>query len=124
MAIHDERRLKFGIDAVLSCLQGAGSVGQMLNLPSSGLNRAILLPATQTVEAQYTVREGSGVRTTSSHLTSPQIAALLINYCVSLRIPLPRKSTKRIMIESSGVTITFEQTIDVGGPAQPQTGAT
>ena len=124
MAIHDERRLKFGIDAVMSCLRGAGAAGHVLNLPSGDLDRALLVPGTQTVEARFTVREGGNIRTVSSHLTSPQIAALLISYCVSLRIPLPRKSAKRIMIDSSNVTITFEQTIDVGGAALPSNGTT
>ncbi len=124
MAIHDERRLKFGPDAVLLCLRAAGSMGQTLNLPSSNPNRVVFLPATQTVEAHYTVREVGGVRSVSSHLTAPQIAALLIGYCVSLHIPLPRKSTKRIMVESNGVTIMFEQMIEVGDTVQPRTGAT
>lgn len=121
MAIHDERRLRFGLDAIQICLQREGGITQALNLPSgSGLQRAVLAPETQTIEAQFVVLESGRPRTVSARLTSAQIAALLIDYCAHLRIPLPRSTKKRIVVESTCVTITFAHTIDVAGQTWEQ----
>jgi hypothetical protein len=43
--------------------------------------------------------------------TLPMIAAAIVNYCPTLRVPMPRKSTKSIQVLSDGIALVLENTV-------------
>jgi hypothetical protein len=60
-------------------------------------------PATNGVQFQGTGEAGPK----TWEISGPQLAALLIRYCIAARIPLPTRADKTVTVTPDGVVIDF-----------------
>ena len=109
--IHESRRLQFPLDTLVDALieledkQGhwpakATVVGASIEDLGAG-NALLILSLHQSENGQ--VKE--------LRYTSPMIAAAIVNYCVTMRVPMPRNSSKSIQILADGVALVLENTV-------------
>lgn len=109
--IHETRRLQFPLDTLVDALieledkQGrwpskATVVGATLNNPGDGQPGAVLSihrpESGQVVERRY---------------SWPSVAAAIVNYCVKMRVPMPRNSSKSIQVLEDRVVLVLENTV-------------
>jgi len=111
--IHESRRLQFPLDTLVDALieleykQGhwpskATVVGASIENLGAG-NAVLVLSVHRTENGQLSERR----------YTSPMIAAAIVNYCVTMRVPIPRKSSKSIQVLADGVVLVLENTVIV-----------
>ncbi len=109
--IHETRRLQFPLDTLVDALieledkQGhwpltATVVGASID--DSGHGDATIV---------LTVHRREGGEVSERRYALPVVAAAIVNYCVTMRVPLPRNSTKTIQVLADGVTLMLENTV-------------
>ena len=113
MAIKESRQLVLPLQTVLDAVvqfdrraHGALSRGEVVQAEfvrgsslDSGLDVAVLTPDDRIIEWR--------------HFSIVELAAAIINFCRSRRIPLPYAGTKSLQITDQGAAFTIETTLDV-----------
>ncbi len=104
-ALIDRRMVAFRSATLLAAMN---SVGNSLRLQqcTSGAHTVIMQPVSNSV--QFQGESESGIRLWE--LSGPQLAALLIRYCIAARIPLPTRANKTVTVTPDGVVIDFIMT--------------
>jgi hypothetical protein len=109
--IHESRRLQFPLDTLVDALieledkQGhwpprTTVVGASIDNPD-GNDGAVVL----------SVHRPEGGAVSERRYSPSMIAAAIVNYCLTLRVPIPRKSTKSIQLLPDGVALVLENTV-------------
>lgn len=110
MTVLDYRQLVFDPDSIRASLRTGNRVAQQLQLPVGEYQAVYLLPLEQCVEMMYD--PGNGVDQPVLHrISAPQLAALLIAFCIRVNIPVPRNCDKGIVIRADTVSLTFQKRI-------------
>ncbi|MFZ0501805.1 MAG: hypothetical protein WAU49_04500 [Steroidobacteraceae bacterium] len=111
--IHENRRLQFPLDTLVDALielenkQGhwppkATVVGASIDNSGDGNGGVIL-----------SIHRPEGGDVTERRYSLPMIAAAIVNYCLTVRVPIPRNSTKSIQVLADGVALVLENTVMV-----------
>ncbi|HEX3844455.1 MAG TPA: hypothetical protein VHV80_08850 [Steroidobacteraceae bacterium] len=109
--IHESRRLQFPLDTLVDALieledkQGhwpprTTVVGASID-NSEGNGAGVVL----------SVHRPEGGAVTERRYSLSMIAAAIVNYCLTLRVPIPRNSTKSIQLLTDGVALVLENTV-------------
>ena len=109
--IHESRRLQFPLDTLVDALieledkQGhwpprTTVVGASID-SSDGNGAGVVL----------SVHRSEGGAVTERRYSLSMIAAAIVNYCLTLRVPIPRNSTKSIQLLADGVALVLENTV-------------
>lgn len=109
--IHESRRLQFPLDTLVDALieledkQGhwaskATVVGASIDNPEGGEACVVL-----------SVHRPDGGQVSERRYTLPVVAAAIVNYCLTMRVPIPRNSTKTIQVLADGVALVLENTV-------------
>jgi hypothetical protein len=109
--IHESRRLQFPLDTLVDALieledkQGhwparTTVVGASID-NSEGNGAGVVL----------SVHRPEGGAVTERRYSLSMIAAAIVNYCLILRVPIPRNSTKSIQLLTDGVALVLENTV-------------
>jgi hypothetical protein len=109
--IHESRRLQFPLDTLVDALieledkQGhwparTTVVGASID-NSEGNDAGVVL----------SVHRPEGGAVTERRYSLSMIAAAIVNYCVAVRVPMPRNSTKTIQVLADGVALLLENTV-------------
>jgi len=109
--IHENRRLQFPLDTLVDALieledkQGhwpskATVVGAGIDNSGNGDPVVVL-----------SIHRPEGAEVTERRYSLPLVAAAIVNYCVTLRVPIPRNSTKTIQVLADGVVLILENTV-------------
>lgn len=109
--IHESRRLHLPLDTLVDALieledkQGhwppkATVVGASVD--NSGNDDAGVV---------LSIHRPESGKVTEHRYTLPMIAAAIVNYCVTMRVPMPRNSTKTIQLLPDGVALMLENTV-------------
>lgn len=109
--IHENRRLQFPLDTLVDALieledkQGhwpskATVVGAGFDNSGDGDPVVVL-----------SVHRPGGAEVTERRYSLPLVAAAIVNYCVTLRVPIPRNSTKTIQVLADRVVLILENTV-------------
>jgi hypothetical protein len=109
--IHETRRLQFPLDTLVDALieledkQGhwppkATVVGASID--NSGDDGACVV---------LSIHSPGGGAVTERRYSLSKIAAAIVNYCVTVRVPMPRNSTKTIQVLPDGVALMLENTV-------------
>ena len=131
--IHENRRLQFPLDTLVDALieledkQGhwpskATVVGASIDNAGDGEAAVVL-----------SVHKPQGGAVTERRYSLSVLAAAIVNYCVTMRVPIPRNSTKSIQVTADSVVLTLENTVMLqsrheelstlpAGSVQPPTG--
>ena len=109
--IHESRRLQFPLDTLVDAL---------IELE---IKQGHWPPRTTVVGANIANSEGNdtgvvlsvhrpeGGAVVERRYSLSMIAAAIVNYCLTLRVPIPRKSTKSIQLLPDGVALLLENTL-------------
>lgn len=111
--IHENRRLQFPLDTLVDALieleskQGhwpakATVVGASID-NSGGDNDGVIL----------SIHRPEGGEVIERRYSLPMLAAAIVNYCVTVRVPIPRNSTKSIQLLADSVALVLENTVTV-----------
>jgi hypothetical protein len=111
--IHENRRLQFPLDTLVDALielenkQGhwpakATVVGASID-NSGGDSDGVIL----------SVHRSEGGEVIERRYSLPMIAAAIVNYCLTVRVPIPRNSTKSIQLLADSVALVLENTVMV-----------
>ena len=109
--IHESRRLQFPLDTLVDALieledkQGhwpsrATVVGASIDNPGEGDACVVL-----------SVHRSDSDKVSERRYALPVVAAAIVNYCVTMRVPIPRNSTKSIQVLADGVALMLENTV-------------
>jgi hypothetical protein len=109
--IHETRRLQFPLDTLVDALielevkQGhwpakATVVGATID--NSGEGDATIVLSIHRLE---------GGDVSERRYSLPLVAAAIVNYCVTMRVPIPRNSSKTIQVLPDGVALMLENTV-------------
>ena len=109
--IHETRRLQFPLDTLVDALieledkQGhwaprATVVGA--GIDNSGDGEACVVLSVHRPESGQVSERRYALRV---------VAAAIINYCLAMRVPIPRNSTKSIQVLADGVALVLENTV-------------
>ena len=109
--IHESRRLQFPLDTLVDALieletkQGqwppkATVVGASID--NSGTNDACVV---------LSIHRSEGGEVTERRYSLSKLAAAMVNYCLTMRVPIPRNSTKSIQFLDDGVALLLENTV-------------
>jgi hypothetical protein len=111
--IHENRRLQFPLDTLVDALielenkQGhwpprATVVGASID-NSGDDNAGVIL----------SVHRPEGGEVSERRYSLPMIAAAIVNYCLTMRVPIPRNATKSIQVLEDSVALVLENTVMV-----------
>ncbi len=109
--IHETRRLQFPLDTLVDAIieledkQGhwpsrATVVGASID--NSGENDAGVV---------LSIHRPEGGEVIERRYSLSMVAAAMVNYCVTMRVPMPRNSTKTLQILGDGVVLVLENTV-------------
>jgi hypothetical protein len=109
--IHENRRLQFPLDTLVDALielenkQGhwppkATVVGASID-NSGDDNAGVIL----------SIHRPEGGEVIERRYSLPMLAAAIVNYCLTVRVPIPRNSTKSIQVLADGVALVLENTV-------------
>jgi hypothetical protein len=109
--IHETRRLQFPLDTLVDALieledkQGhwaskATVVGASIDNSEGGEACVVL-----------SVHRSDGGQVSERRYSLPVVAAAIVNYCLTMRVPIPRNSTKSIQVLADGVALVLENTV-------------
>lgn len=109
--IHETRRLQFPLDTLVDALieledkQGhwppkATVVGASID--NSGDQGACVV---------LSVHHSEGGEVAERRYSLSRIAAAIVNYCVTMRVPMPRNSSKSIQVLADGIVLVLENTV-------------
>ena len=111
--IHENRRLQFPLDTLVDALielenkQGhwpakATVVGASID-NSGDANAGVIL----------SIHRPEGGEVIERRYSLPMLAAAIVNYCLTVRVPIPRNSTKSIQVLADSVALVLENTVIV-----------
>ena len=109
--IHENRRLQFPLDTLVDALielenkQGhwpskATVVGASID-NSGDANAGVIL----------SIHRPEGGEVIERRYSLPMLAAAIVNYCLTVRVPIPRNSTKSIQVLADSVALVLENTV-------------
>src|SRR6185437_4138641 len=109
--IHENRRLQFPLDTLVDALieledkQGhwpskATVVGASIDNSNDNAAAVVL-----------SIHRSEGGAVVERRYSLSMVAAAIVNYCVTMRVPMPRNSTKSIQVLPDGVILLLENTV-------------
>lgn len=108
MAIVERRDIEFDAEAVLRAVTCGSRAAQTFGLPPLRATCVHFLPAQGQVEVVY----GTGGAARAFPLRAEALGALLVSYCIRVRVPMPRRAEKGIRVEGASVVLTFRTQFD------------
>lgn len=109
--IHENRRLQFPLDTLVDALieledkQGhwpAKTTVVGASIDNSGDSEAGVV---------LSIHRQDSDEVTERRYSLPMLAAAIVNYCLTMRVPIPRNSTKTIQVLADGVALVLENTV-------------
>ena len=101
--IIERREVEFETEALLTVLASSPRAAAAFGL-ARGLPQAVLFePAAQSVRFVFP----GGGHAHSVALDSARLGALLVGFCLRMRMPLPRKAEKSLRVEAGMVVLAF-----------------
>jgi hypothetical protein len=109
--IYENRRLQFPLDTLVDALieledktghwpSKATVVGASVDNSDAGEAAVVL-----------SIHRAEGGEVIQRRYSLAMLAAAIVNYCVTMRVPIPRNSTKSIQVLEDGVALVLENTV-------------
>jgi hypothetical protein len=103
MKIVDRREIEFNAMSVAKAIAVSPKAAQGFGLPGMPPTGVRFYPKDARIDVLYGTKDAP--RAVS--IPAVTLGALLVSYCIRVRIPMPRKSDKGIRIESHSVILAF-----------------
>lgn len=109
--IHENRRLQFPLDTLVDALI------ELENKQGHWPSRATVVGASidnsgdDNAGVILSIHRPDGGEVIERRYSLPMIAAAIVNYCLTVRVPIPRNSTKSIQVLPDSVALVLENTV-------------
>jgi hypothetical protein len=103
MPLIDRREIEFEADVLIAAVAASPKAAQSFGLPVLMPIRVRFYPKEGEVDFLF----GSLQAPQAVRLKSDLVGALLVAYCLRIRIPMPKKASKGVQIEPDSVILTF-----------------
>ncbi len=109
--IHETRRLQFPLDTLVDALI------ELENKQGHWASRATVVGASidKTGDGDacvvLSVHRSDSDKVSERRYTLAVVAAAIVNYCLTMRVPIPRNSTKSIQVLADAVALVLENTV-------------
>jgi hypothetical protein len=107
MTIKESRQIEFDAEELCACLQQNASIAVQLGIPF--LDRPLVLefcPTEHCIAVRYDTNEGA--ESLPVKVGGSKLAVLLMKWCDSRKIPLPRGADKSVYVTDVGVKLNLE----------------
>ncbi len=104
--IIERREVEFETEALISVLAGSPRAAAAFGLARGQPQAVIFEPASQSVRFVFP----GGGQAHSVSVESARLGALLVSFCLRMRMPLPRRAEKSIRVEPGSVVLAFRVT--------------
>ena len=101
--ITDRREILFDAEALLTVLAGSPRAATALGLPPGAPQAVLFDPKAEAVRFIWSHNS----KRQADSVDSTRLGALLVGFCLRLRVPLPRRAEKGIRVEAGLVVLTF-----------------
>lgn len=109
--IHETRRLQFPLDTLVDALieleDKQGHWPSKATVVGAGIDNSDADAACVVLS----IHRQEGGEVIERRYTLSLVAAAIVNYCVTMRVPIPRNSTKSIQVLADGVVLVLENTV-------------
>ncbi len=109
--IHETRRLQLPLDTLVDALIELEDKQGHWPPKSTVVGATIDNSGTDDAGVLLSVHWPQSGKVTEHRYTLPMIAAAIVNYCVTMRVPMPRNSTKTLQLLPDGVALMLENTV-------------
>lgn len=109
--IHENRRLQFPLDTLVDALIELESKQGHWPAKATVVGASIENSGDDNAGIVLSVHRPQGDKVLERRYSLAMIAAAIVNYCVTMRVPIPRNSTKSIQMLADGVALVLENTV-------------
>lgn len=110
--IHETRRLQFPLDTLVDALieleDKQGHWPPKATVVGASIDQSTTTDKDRVILSIHRPESGKVIE---RRYSLPMIAAAIVNYCVTLRVPMPRNSTKTLQVLADGVALVLENTV-------------
>jgi hypothetical protein len=109
--IHETRRLQFPLDTLVDALIELEDKQGHWPPKATVVGASIDNAGDDEAGVVLSIHRPESGKVTEHRYTLPMIAAAIVNYCLTMRVPMPRNSTKSIQVLPDGVALVLENTV-------------
>jgi hypothetical protein len=109
--IYESRRLQFPLDTLIDALIELEEKQGHWPSKATVVGAAIDKPGDGDAEVVLSIHRADGGKVIERRYTLAMLAAAIVNYCLTMRVPMPRNSTKTIQVLADGVALVLENTV-------------
>jgi hypothetical protein len=103
IALTDRRELEFDAEALVAVIGISLRAAQTFGLPGIPPTGVRFSPPDGRLDVLY----GTGETQKAVPIAAEPLGALLVSYCIRVRIPMPKKADKGVRIEANAVILAF-----------------
>ncbi|HEX5207561.1 MAG TPA: hypothetical protein VFW10_07165 [Steroidobacteraceae bacterium] len=111
--IHENRRLQFPLDTLVDALIELEDKQGHWPSKATVVGATIDNPADSEAAVVLSIHRQDSGEVSERRYSLPMLAAAIVNYCLTMRVPIPRNSTKSIQVLTDGVALVLENTVMV-----------
>ena len=111
--IHENRRLQFPLDTLVDALIELEDKQGHWPSKATVVGASIDNPADSEAAVVLSIHRQDSGEVSERRYSLPMLAAAIVNYCLTMRVPIPRNSTKSIQVLTDGVALVLENTVMV-----------
>ena len=111
--IHENRRLQFPLDTLVDALIELESKQGHWPPKATVVGASIDNSGDDNAGVILSIDRPEGGEVVERRYSLPMIAAAIVNYCLTVRVPIPRNATKSIQVLADSVALVLENTVMV-----------
>ena len=111
--IHENRRLQFPLDTLVDALIELEDKQGHWPSKATVVGATVDNPADSEAAVVLSIHRQDSGEVSERRYSLPMLAAAIVNYCLTMRVPIPRNSTKSIQVLTDGVALVLENTVMV-----------
>lgn len=109
--IHETRRLQFPLDTLVDALIELEDKQGRWPSKATVVGASIDNSDDEDAGVVLSIHRPEGGAVIERRYSLSRLAAAMVNYCVAMRVPIPRNSTKTIQVLADGVALVLENTV-------------
>lgn len=109
--IHETRRLQFPLDTLVDAIIELEDKQGHWPSKATVVGANIVNSGDEDAGVVLSIHRPEGGEVIERRYSLSMIAAAIVNYCLTVRVPMPRNSTKTIQVLADGIVLMLENTV-------------
>lgn len=109
--IHETRRLQFPLDTLVDAIIELEDKQGHWPSKATVVGAGIVNSGEEDAGVVLSIHRPEGGEVIERRYSLSMIAAAIVNYCLTVRVPMPRNSTKTIQVLADGIVLMLENTV-------------